>query len=130
MIGSLLLSRGGRWGARLCNVALALAVFVVIDGDTIRGNGETIRLRGFDTPETRFAKCEAERRLGNIAKRKLERLLASGRVQVKRLGYKDRYGRTLASVYVDGVDVAEVMIGEEFARPYHGGPRRGWCDPI
>ena len=129
MMAGLFLTRAQKAMARAVHAAMVLAVFIVIDGDTIKGNGETIRLKGFDTPETRFAKCEAEKRLGNIARRKLEALLASGEVRVERFKYKDRYGRTLASVYVNDVDVAEIMIREEFARPYQGGPRRGWCEP-
>ena len=112
------------------NGVLALTVFIAIDGDTIKGNGEIIRLKGYDTPETRFAQCEAERRLGNIAKRRLQGLLLSGHVTIRRAAGKDRYGRTLATVYVNNVDVARVMVGEEFARPYQGGPRRGWCERI
>jgi endonuclease YncB( thermonuclease family) len=42
-------------------------------------------------------------------------------------GKLDRYGRTLASVTVNGRDVGEILIGEGLARPYQGGRRGSWC---
>jgi len=41
----------------------------------------------------------------------------------------DKYRRTLAHVYVAGSPVADVMIGEGFARAYDGGKRLPWCKP-
>lgn len=40
----------------------------------------------------------------------------------------DRYGRTLARMMLDGLDVAELLIAENLARKYAGGRRQGWCD--
>ncbi|PAP96113.1 thermonuclease family protein [Mesorhizobium wenxiniae] len=40
---------------------------------------------------------------------------------------KDRYGRTLATIEVDGRDVGDILIGEGLARPWTG-KRRPWCD--
>lgn len=40
---------------------------------------------------------------------------------------QDRYHRTLARVTLGGVDVAEIMISEGWARAYAGGRRKGWC---
>jgi micrococcal nuclease len=45
---------------------------------------------------------------------------ANGRV-------RDRAGRTLGTVSVDGRDVGEVLVGEELARPWEG-RRKPWCD--
>ncbi len=39
---------------------------------------------------------------------------------------KDRYGRTLATVSVDGQDVGEILIAEGLARPWTG-HRQPWC---
>ena len=44
----------------------------VVDGDTIRTNGLTYRLVGFDTPETHDAKCLQERALGQRAASRLK----------------------------------------------------------
>jgi micrococcal nuclease len=107
----------------------ALAAFVVVDGDTIKAPfGPTYRILGYDTPETFHAKCDAERQLGFAAKSRLEELLARGEVRVLETGKSDRYGRSLARVTVDGVDLAVLMVREGLARPYHGERRQSWCD--
>ncbi len=106
----------------------ALVAFIVVDGDTIKAPyGVTYRLLGFDTPETHFAKCDAERELGLAAKDRLEELLATGEVRVIESGKRDKYGRTLAALTVNGRDVGDILIGESLARPYKGGHRDSWC---
>jgi endonuclease YncB( thermonuclease family) len=106
----------------------ALVAFVVVDGDTVKAPyGVTYRLLGFDAPETRFAKCDAERELGKLAKERLQELLATSEVRVIESGKRDRYGRTLAQLTANGHDVGEILIGEGLARPYHGERRASWC---
>ena len=100
----------------------------VVDGDTVRLAGETIRLVGFDTPETYRAQCNAERARGDAATERLRELLA--RASSARLAYlprRDQYGRDLAQLMLDGQDVADVMVGEGLARRYSGGQRQSWC---
>jgi endonuclease YncB( thermonuclease family) len=99
----------------------------VVDGDTIHRGGERIRIIGLDAPETRRAKCEAERRLGYLAKARLVEIINSGKMRIRRMG-KDRYGRTLARVRVSGRNVADILVKEGYARPYWGGKRMSWCD--
>jgi micrococcal nuclease len=106
-----------------------LLVPVVIDGDTIRAEEEHIRLLGLDAAEIHHAQCEAERRLGVLAKHRLEQLLKTGPVEIRRADppYRiDRYGRTLAHVLINGEDVACVLIREGYARPWRGRPE-DWC---
>jgi micrococcal nuclease len=99
---------------------------VIIDGDTVAIGNERIRLKGFDTPETYDAKCADELALGLEATDALGRLLKSGKVEIKRNRRKDLYGRTLARITVNGVDVAR--IGEGLAVRYNGrGRRLDWC---
>jgi micrococcal nuclease len=107
----------------------ALIAIVVVDGDTIRFNGTSHRLIGFDTPETGYhARCEAEHRLGIAATHRLEELIRSGHAILQTSGRRDRYGRSLSRLYVDGRDVGDILIDEGFARPYDGGKRKSWCD--
>ena len=108
------------------------AALIVIDGDTIRSDEERIRLEGIDAAEIGHAKCEAERRLAILAKHRLEQLLGSGAVDIRRNAHPkppDRYGRTLARVLVDGEDVACILIKEGYARPWTG-RREDWCQSL
>lgn len=100
----------------------------VVDGDTIRANGTLVRIVGMDTPETRGAKCHAERVLGDMATERLRQLVANG-VDLEPVRQRDRYGRLLAVVRAaDGRNVADVLIEERLADPYTGrGRRRDWC---
>lgn len=105
-----------------------LVALIVVDGDTVKSPyGVTYRLLGFDTPETHFAKCSSERARGLAAKARLSALLAKGEVKVLESGRRDRYGRTLATLTVNGKDVGEILISEGLARPYTGKKRESWC---
>jgi len=112
--------------ACLLGIVLALLVerawgaeplIVAVDGDTIYLGEEKVRIVGLDAPETYQARCESERRRGHRATAHLRRLLAGGAVTIRRQG-RDRYGRTLARVFVDDHDVAGLMIRAGHAVPY------------
>lgn len=101
----------------------------VIDGDTFRYAGETIRIADIDTPETHPPRCAFEARLGARATRRLEELLAAGRFELLPAADgrdTDRYGRKLRVVFVDGRSVGGILVAEGLAREYAGG-RRPWC---
>ncbi|NNC72308.1 MAG: hypothetical protein HKN78_05465 [Sphingomonadaceae bacterium] len=90
-------------------------------------DGQKIRLLDIDTPEISRPRCAAEDRLGQAAKYRLHTLLNAGAVTLESEGRdRDRYGRLLRRVYVDGSSVGDILIGEGLARPYDGG-RRSWC---
>ena len=114
-------------------LATSLAISpVVIDGDTIVMGSEHIRIANIDAPEIGHPKCDAELRLGHVAKRRLQELLGRGEIVILRGDpkdgrKKDRYGRTLATITIDGMDVGEILISEDLARPWEG-RRRTWCD--
>jgi endonuclease YncB( thermonuclease family) len=95
----------------------ALTGVYVIDGDTVDIDGTRIRILQIDTPETFRSRCENEYQLGLAAKQRLTELLASGEVSYTPAG-TDRYGRTLADVYVGEVNVADVMLKEGHALRY------------
>ncbi len=80
-----------------------------IDGDTLRIGPERIRLRGIDTPEL------SEPR-GQEARQRLEQLLKEGPIRIVPHG-QDVYGRTVADVFVNGRNVAEILKQEGFAKP-------------
>ena len=84
----------------------------VIDGDTIiLASGKRVRYVGIDTPE------RGEDFYGE-AKRRNGELLDGGTVTFEacRSEPRDRYGRLLGWVYVDGVDVGGELLREGLAR--------------
>ena len=100
----------------------------VVDGDTIKIGGESVRLVGFDTPETYRAKCEYELQLGNMATARLRELISGVKqVDLVLLPGRDKYKRLLGRLYVNRVDVGDTLIGEGLARRYERGRRKGWC---
>ncbi|MCZ6749535.1 MAG: thermonuclease family protein [SAR324 cluster bacterium] len=88
----------------------------------------SVRIQGLDAPERR-GRCDAEKRLAAEARRFLLDLIAkAGRVDLRVAG-RDKYGRLLATVIVDGADAAPRLIDAGLARAYTGrGPRGSWCE--
>jgi len=107
----------------LLSTPLYAADLRVIDGDTIHIGAEKIRILDLDTPEMR-GKCDAERRLARLAKKRLQELLTLP-YRIERHG-KGYYGRTLAHIWVDGEKVSDTLIREGYGRPYGRG-RKPWC---
>lgn len=97
------------------SVSADIRPYRVIDGDTFEVGGERVRIRGMDTPEIK-AKNPRERELAQIAKTELDRLLLTG-YEIKRTG-KDKYGRTVAEVFIGGRDISEIMVERGLARAY------------
>lgn len=90
----------------------------VIDGDTIDiqvgTKRETIRIIGIDAPES--GEC-----YGNEASEKARGLLSSKSVNLERdpsQGERDRYGRLLGYVFVDGTNFQELVIREGYVKEY------------
>jgi len=79
-----------------------------VDGDSLRCGAERIRL--FDV----YA-AELNEPGGREARANLRRLIRSGELQIVRHG-KDRYGRTLADVYVSGHKIVQEDIGPRAGR--------------
>lgn len=89
----------------------------VTDGDTIRCNGERIRLLGIDAPELE-GHCRPGRECvaGDPLQSKLalEQAVAGKQLKIVRVG-RDRYGRTLGVVYVGEDNVSCALIAGGYA---------------
>jgi endonuclease YncB( thermonuclease family) len=110
---------------------------VVVDGDTVRANGHSYRLVGFDTPEVRNARCAQEQLRGDRATARLRALIMQGGLALTEVkcacqAGNCNYGRRCATLNVNGEDVGEILIREGLARAYRCSswgcpPREGWC---
>lgn len=110
-------------------LAAAAAVSCTVhDGDTVRCNGERIRLVNIDAPELPGSpRCNprhlrggknpswCDYALGRRSRDALARLLKRGPVMIERQG-RDVYGRTLARLTVGGRDAGEYLVERGLAR--------------
>lgn len=106
--------------------AVLCAVVSVHDGDSLRCNGEKIRIVNIDAPELPGSpRCDGRRAApawcdyaaGAAARDALRQFVARGRVTIERQG-TDVYGRTLARVAVNGLDAGEWLIQRGLARAW------------
>ena len=81
---------------------------IAIDGDTLVCNHQKVRL-------TNVYAAELNEPGGRAAKRRLQALVTSGEVALRAFG-QDRYGRTLAEVYVNGRRIEQADIGPRGGR--------------
>jgi endonuclease YncB( thermonuclease family) len=92
----------------------------VIDGDTMRVGGETVRLFGIDAPEIDQA-CRRPGgevwRCGDWARDEVRRVYEGRRAVCDAIG-TDRYGRTLATCRVEGRDMGAMLVANGLARAY------------
>jgi len=103
----------------------------VVDGDTIDATLDLgfnilhkcrVRLYGIDTPESR-TRDKDEKIRGNLAKDFLKNEIENGKNVVLRTKLKDsrgKFGRVLASVIVDKININQLMINNYLAVEYSG----------
>ena len=123
---------------------IAPGAIEVIDGDTIRAQGRTVRLVGFDAPESGMrARCESERALAAKATFRLRQLVSSGGLDLELIPCSCRrgtegtphcnYGRACGVLTAARKDVGDILISEGLARRYSCGRtscphRESWCN--
>lgn len=104
-------------------------VIQVYDGDTFTIAtylfGEiyrfSVRLYGIDTPEIRTKDSKMKTR-AILARDALHELIMNKIVELKNVEY-EKYGRLMAHVYVDGLNVNEWMIRQGYGVVYTGGKK-------
>jgi len=95
----------------------ALAGVEIVDGDTLRIDGERVRLWGFDAPERRQS-CQMNGRsepIGQEATAALRSILAAGplRCQVRQL--RDQNGRPVMECWAGSVSIGDEMVRSGWA---------------
>jgi len=116
---------------------IACASLIAVDGDTIRCDGETMRLlgagapyvSGIDAPEM-DGKCLAERMLAQLARKRLQELLSQPGVKVESSGERDLTSsrRLLVRVRLSDAGFAgQVLIEEGLAVEWRPGKIVDWC---
>ena len=103
----------------------------VVDGDTIDADLDLgfniqhkcrVRLYGIDTPESR-TRDKDEKARGKLAAKFLQDAISNGNHVILQTQLKDskgKFGRVLASVIVDGIDINQQMIEKYMAVKYTG----------
>ena len=128
VVGAATVLLGPARGPVPAGAPIAASELRVIDGDTIWWGDDRVRLIGYDAPEVASPQCASERSAGRAATAALRQAIgAASSIELAPISRRDRWGRVLARLYLDGEDVADRMIGNGLARVYHGGPRAGWC---
>lgn len=124
-------------GSKVIN-DISAVVTRVLDGDTVECTVDClfdikqadlqIRLYGIDTPETNSTKVEL-RNAAKAAKARLTELVLNK--AVKLTSYKnidanldtDKFGRYLAIIHLDGVNINQQLITEGYGVEYFGGKK-------
>ena len=107
----------------LVAAGLVLSQPAAVDGDTLRdAEGERYRVENIDAPERGArARCEAERALAEQARDELIRWVARARrVEAFPVGRRDTFGRVVAYIRIDGVDLGADFIERGLAKPWRG----------
>jgi micrococcal nuclease len=82
----------------------------------------SVRLRDIDTPEMR-GKTEKEKQDAKKAQQVLSNLVLNKQVFLKNVDV-EKYGRILAHVYVDNINLSTFMLNSKLAVPYDGKKKR------
>ncbi|MCU4674599.1 thermonuclease family protein [Catenovulum sp. 2E275] len=117
--------------------AVVSEVVRVYDGDTftvnlsdwpsIIGHEINVRVNGVDTPEIR-GKCSQEKALAKLARTFTANTLSGAKkIELTEI-QRDKYFRILATVMVDGINLADLLIEHKLAVGYQGGTKHNpWC---
>jgi endonuclease YncB( thermonuclease family) len=92
----------------------------VIGGDTLRLEGQVIRLRGVEAPD-RGDRCRGELDCGGAATSALAGLVRDRRVECHLTG-RDAAGRPFAACEANGTDLSRAIVASGWARAQPGAP--------
>jgi endonuclease YncB( thermonuclease family) len=96
----------------------------VINGDTLRYGEDRLRLSRIDAPEIGEPACDAELRIGLVARDRLSELLSMQGFRVQYDG-TDRFGRALVELRSARGSVGSQLVDEGLAHWFED--RQSWC---
>lgn len=107
-------------------------VVKVYDGDTITIVSKlpydasplysfSVRINNIDCPEIK-GKTDDEKKCAEIAKNEVTKLILYKKVNLENVT-TEKYGRVLADVIIDGVNIAEYLLANRLALSYDGGTK-------
>jgi endonuclease YncB( thermonuclease family) len=126
-------------GAPAMIAVMAMCVsLTAVDGDTVRCDGQLMRLLGggvpfqwgIDTPEIgSHAKCIKERKLALVAKKRLKELLEERGLRIEIKGYDETpKHRPLINIYrANGEEIGAKLLKEGLARVWRSHHKNDWC---
>ena len=98
---------------------------VIIDGDTIKINGQAIRFGGIDAPESFYRGKKQvcylnEKKVfcGELSKQKLKKKISSNIVSCIKEEKKDKYQRIIAECFINGESLSSFMVRNGYAFDY------------
>jgi endonuclease YncB( thermonuclease family) len=108
-------------------------VVKVYDGDTITIASKlpyldspiyrfSVRINGIDCPEIK-TKCKDEKEIAILAKKFLENKILNKIVNLGNI-QKEKYGRLLADVFLDGEKISDLLLSSKLAIVYSGGTKK------
>lgn len=119
----------------LTDTRIAAKVISVHDGDTIVVDAYpwpkvtirvAVRLRGIDTAEL-HGDCVREEELAYAARDFLRAFVEEEMVTLTDPGPDKYFGRVVAGVEFNSIDLAAYLLENGHGRPYEGGTRGSWC---
>lgn len=118
------------------------AILTVVDGDTVRCDGELLRMlgdgapfvAGVDAPEIQHRECVAELMLGRLAKSRLQELVETPGMVIEDSGERDttQHTRRLVTLRMpDGRTAGQILIDEGLAGVWTAEDGQvDWCAEI
>lgn len=108
-------------------------VIKVYDGDTITIVSKlpydgsplykfSVRINNIDCAEIRGSNDD-EKKCAKIAKARVSDLILNKKVEIRNVSI-EKYGRVLADVFIDDMDVGSLLVNERLALRYDGGTKR------
>jgi micrococcal nuclease len=107
-------------------------VIKVYDGDTVTIVSKlpydtsplykfSVRINNIDCPEIRGSNDD-EKTCAKIAKQRVSDLILNKKIELHNIG-TEKYGRVLADVSIDGLDLGTLLVNERLAVRYDGGTK-------